>query len=425
MEAPKYEVEQKWMRKFIPIWSAQIFSLLGSGLVQFALVWWITQKTGSAAYLAMGTFVAILPEVLIAPFSGALVDRLNRRRVMILADGLVAFITLILAVLFAFDVVQIWHIFVAMFLRSVGGVFHWPAMQASTSLMVPEKHLSRVAGINQALRGSLNIVAPPLGALLMSALQFYQVIAVDVLTAIIAITPLFFIRIPQPIRSDAGVILTPKVLLKDVAEGFRYMKNWKGMLYLTLLAALLNFLLAPSGTLTPLMVTEHFQKGVWELSLVESCMGIGIVVGGLTLGVWGGFKNKMTTSLLGVVGLGIGVLLFGVAPTNMFWLGVASTALLGFMNPMANGPIFAIMQSKIAPEMQGRAMGALNSICMAMMPLSMLVVAPVAEFLGLRVWYWVGGSLTILLGLAAFFIPSVIELDKTQKDVSSAVIASD
>ena len=425
METSTYEVEQKWMRKFIPIWSVQVFSLLGSGLVQFALVWWITQKTGSAAYLAMGTFVAILPEVIIAPFAGALVDRLNRRRVMIVADGLVAVITLALAILFAFDLVQVWHIFVAMFLRSVGGVFHWPAMQASTSLMVPEKHLSRVAGINQAIRGSLNIVAPPLGALLMSVLQFYQVISVDVLTAIIAITPLFFIRIPQPIRSDAGIMLTPKVLLKDVAEGFRYMKNWKGILYLTLLAALLNFLLAPSGTLTPLMVTEHFQKGVWELSLVESCMGIGIVAGGLTLGVWGGFKNKMTTSLLGVVGLGVGVLLFGVAPSNMFWLGVASTALLGFMNPMANGPIFAIMQSKIAPEMQGRAMGALNSICTAMMPLSMLVVAPVAEFLGLRVWYWVGGSLTILLGLAAFFIPSVIELDKTRKDVSSAVIASD
>lgn len=425
MENKVYEVDQKWMRKFIPIWSAQIFSLLGSGLVQFALVWWITQKTGSAAYLAMGTFVAILPEVLIAPFAGALVDRLNRRRVMILADGLVAVITLLLAVLFAFDVVQIWHIFVAMFLRSIGGVFHWPAMQASTSLMVPEKHLSRVAGINQAIRGSLNIVAPPLGALLMSFLPFYQVISVDVLTAIIAITPLFFIRIPQPIRSDAGILLTPRVILRDVAEGFRYMKNWKGIFYLTIVAALLNFLLAPSSTLTPLMVTEHFQKGVWELSLVESCMGIGIVVGGLTLGVWGGFKSKISTSLFGVIGLGVGVLLFGLAPSNMFWLGVAAMAILGFMNPMANGPLFAIMQSKIAPEMQGRAMGALNSICTAMMPLSMLIVAPVAEYLGLRVWYWVGGALTILIGLAGFFIPAIMELDRSEKDISTAVIASD
>ncbi|MDO9120772.1 MAG: MFS transporter, partial [Anaerolineaceae bacterium] len=223
MENITYEIGKDWMKKFVPIWSAQLFSLLGSSLVQFALIWWITQQTGSATYLAMATLVAVLPEVLLSPFAGALVDRLNRRYVMIAADVAIALLTLSLAILFAFDMVQIWHVFVVMFLRSIGSVFHWPAMQASTSLMVPEKHLARVAGINQALRGSLSIIAPPLGALLMSVLKFYQVIAVDVITAIIAITPLLFIRIPQPVRADAGVTLTPKVLLKDVAEGFRYM----------------------------------------------------------------------------------------------------------------------------------------------------------------------------------------------------------
>ena len=175
-----------------------------------------------------------------------------------------------------------------MFLRSVGGIFHWPAMQASTSLMVPEKHFSRIAGINQALRGSLAIIAPPLGALLMTVLKFHQVIAVDVITAIIAITPLLFIRIPQPVRTDAGEMITPKALFKDMAEGFRYMKTWKGLIYLSLIAALLNFLLAPAGTLSPFMVTQHFKAGVWELSILDSIVGVGIVIGGLLLGVWGG-----------------------------------------------------------------------------------------------------------------------------------------
>lgn len=425
MENTTYEIGQNWMKKFLPIWSAQLFSLLGSGLVQFALIWWITQQTGSAAYLAMATLVAVLPEVLLSPFAGALVDRLNRRYVMIAADALIAFFTLSLAVLFAFDLVQVWHVFVVMFLRALGSVFHWPAMQASTSLMVPEKHLARVAGINQALRGSLNIVAPPLGALLMSVLKFYQVISVDVITAIIAITPLLFIRIPQPVRADAGVVLTPKVLLRDVAEGFRYMKNWKGLLYLTFLAAMLNFLLAPAGTLSPLMVTQHFKAGVWELSMIESSMGIGVVIGGLVLGVWGGFKSKIVTSLTGVVGLGLGVLVFGLAPANAFWMGIVGMVLLGFMNPIANGPLQAIMQSKVAPEMQGRVMGTTGALCSAMMPLSMVVVAPVAEFLGLRVWYWVGGGLTILIGLAALFIPPIMALDSSQKDVSTTEIAAD
>ena len=413
------------MKKFLPIWSAQLFSLLGSGLVQFALIWWITQQTDSAAYLAMATLVAVLPEVLLSPFAGALVDRLNRRYVMIAADALIALFTLSLAVLFALGLVQVWHVFVVMFLRALGSVFHWPAMQASTSLMVPEKHLARVAGINQALRGSLNIVAPPLGALLMSVLKFYQVITVDVLTAIIAITPLLFIRIPQPVRADAGVVLTPRVLLRDVAEGFKYMKNWKGLLYLAFLAAMLNFLLAPAGTLMPLMVTQHFKAGVWELSALESSMGIGIVIGGLLLGVWGGFKSKIITSLTGVIGLGLGVLVFGLAPANAFWMGIVGMVLLGFMNPIANGPLQAIMQSKVAPEMQGRVMGTTGALCSAMMPLSMVVVAHVAEFLGLRVWYWVGGGLTILIGLAALFIPSIMALDSSQKDVSTVEIAAD
>lgn len=425
MENITYEIGKDWMKKFVPIWSAQLFSLLGSSLVQFALIWWITQQTGSATYLAMATLVAVLPEVLLSPFAGALVDRLNRRYVMIAADVAIALLTLSLAILFAFDMVQIWHVFVVMFLRSIGSVFHWPAMQASTSLMVPEKHLARVAGINQALRGGLSIIAPPLGALLMSVLKFYQVIAVDVITAIIAVSPLLFIRIPQPVRADAGVTLTPKVLLKDVAEGFRYMKNWKGLLYLTFLAATLNFLLVPAGTLLPLVVTQHFKAGVWELSALESSLGIGIVIGGLLLGVWGGFKNKIVTSLTGIIGLGMGVLVFGLAPANAFWMGLAGMVLLGFMNPIANGPIQAIMQSKVAPEMQGRVMGTTSAICTAMMPLSLLIMAPVAELLGLRVWYWVGGGLTMFIGLAAFFIPSILSLDSSQKDVSTAQIAAD
>lgn len=410
------------MRRFIPIWVAQIFSLLGSGLVQFALVWWITQKTGSAALLATATIIAILPDILLAPFTGALVDRLNRRLVMIISDAAVALSTLALALLFAFDLIQVWHIFVAIFLRSVGGTFHWPAMQASTSLMVPDKQLSRFAGLNQAIRGGMNIIAPPLGALLMSFLKFYQVISVDVITALIAITPLFFLRIPQPVRSQSGPVLSPKSILSDVRLGLQYLLKWRGMLYLSILAAVLNFMLAPTSSFLPLMVTQHFNKGVWELSLVESVLGIGIVIGGLLLGAWGGFKNRMVTSIVGIIGIGAGIFLFGVTPGRFFWLGVAAMAVMGFMIPIANGPLQAMMQSKVAPEMQGRVMGLTNSMCVAMMPISLAISAPIAEFVGLEIWYWVGGGLVMLIGAAAFFIPDIIQLDQVQRDVSAVAI---
>jgi DHA3 family macrolide efflux protein-like MFS transporter len=412
-----------WMKKFIPIWSAQVFSLLGSGLVQFALVWYLTKETGSATILAMATFVALIPDVLLAPFAGALVDRWNRRLVMILADGSIAVITLGLALLFAFDKVQIWHIFVVLFLREAGAVFHWPAMQSSTSLMVPDKHLARVAGINQALRGGLSIIAPPLGALLMSLLAFYQVIAIDIVTALIAITPLFFIRIPQPVRKGSDSAININIVLKDTAEGLKFVKAWPGILMLGLVAAFINFVLAPFSTFLPLLVTQHFSKGVWELSLLESCIGFGVVGGGLLLGVWGGFKKRILTSMVGVIGLGVGVLLVGLAPSTAFFLAVIGVTIIGLMNPIANGPLQAIMQSKIPPEMQGRVMSLITSICTAMMPISMLVSAPVANSLGLRFWYWMGGLVTIIMGIAAMMNPRIMKIEEKTFDNENTVIA--
>jgi DHA3 family macrolide efflux protein-like MFS transporter len=295
-------------------------------------------------------------------------------------------------------------------------------MSSSTSLMVPEQHLSRVAGINQAIRGSLNIVAAPLGALLMSLLAFYQVIAIDIITAIIAITPLFFIHIPQPVRNTDGSRVSVKLMFKDMGEGFRFMKTWPGLLMLAVIAAFINFVLAPTGTFLPLIITQHFHLGVWELSLVESALGVGVVLGGLLLGVWGGFKNKILTSMIGVMGLGLGIFLVGVAPAGLFPLAVVGMALCGFMNPIANGPLQAIMQSKVPPEMQGRVMGFTSSICMAMMPLGLLISAPFVQALGLQTWYWASGIITIGLGLAACFIPAVIQLEKVKIEISASSV---
>ena len=421
----KKSISNQWMKKFLPIWSAQLFSLLGSSLVQFALVWYLTQKTGSVVILTSATLMAILPEVILAPFAGALVDRWNRRIVMILSDGATAFFTLILVVLFAINQVQVWQIFVVLFLRAVGGIFQWPAMSASTSLMVPEEHLSRVAGINQAIRGSLNIVAPPLGALLMSLLAFYQVISIDIITAIIAITPLFFIQVPQPLRSDESSRVNLRVVLDDIGEGFKFMRTWPGLLIMAGLAAFINFVLVPTDSLLPLLVTQYFKKGVWELSLMESVMGVGIVVGGVLLGIWGGFKNKVITSMTGVMGIGLGIMLVGMTPVGLFPLAVVGVALFGLMMPMANGPLQALMQSKVPPEIQGRVMSFVSSICAAMMPLGLLISAPVVKATSLQTWFWASGVITILLAFGAIFIPQVLELDRAKMKVEeNAVVAN-
>ncbi len=286
--------KRAWKVKFFSIWVGQLFSLLGSSLVQFALVWYLTKTTGSAAVLAGATIAAILPEIFLGPFVGALVDRWNRRLIMIVADGMIALCTAALVVLFYLNAVEIWQIYLLLFLRSLGGAFHWPAMQASTSLMVPEEHLARVAGINSAFRGIIAIIAPPLGALLMDLLPMYSVLAVDILTAFLAILPLLFISVPQPKGTTTTPLTSPRQLWREVLEGVKFLRGWPGAMSLVFIATFINFLLAPSDTLMPLLVKNHFNGGAWELSFLASAMGVGFVVGGLALGIWGGFKRRST-----------------------------------------------------------------------------------------------------------------------------------
>ena len=175
------------LRPFYTLWVGQAFSLLGSQLVQFALIWWLTQQTGSATVLALASMVGLVPQVALGPFVGPLVDRWNRKRTMILADAVVALATLALAILFWLGIVEIWHVYVILFIRALGGTFHNPAMTASTSLIVPPEHLTRIQGINQMLNGGLNIISAPLGALLLQLLPIQGVLLIDLVTAFLAI----------------------------------------------------------------------------------------------------------------------------------------------------------------------------------------------------------------------------------------------
>jgi DHA3 family macrolide efflux protein-like MFS transporter len=360
--------------------------------------------------------VAMLPGVFLGPFAGALVDRWSRRLVMVIADGGVALTTVALVLLFASGRIEIWHIYVALFLRSLGGAFQWPAMQASVTLMVPEKHLSRVAGANQALQGLLRIAAPPLGALLLMVLPMFAVLMIDIVTAALAILPLLFVAIPQPTRADADNTVTPRQVLRDVRDGLRYMVSWPGLLAIMLLACMINFFLSPTSAFMPLLVTEHFKGGALQLGWLESTQGIGLLVGGLLLSVWGGFKRRIVTSLVGVVGVGVSILIIGLAPANYYWLALACMAICGVMLSLADGPIFAIIQSTTSPEIQGRILSLITSLASAMAPIGMAISAPVGEFMGVRAWFMLAGVLTTLIAVGGMLIPSVLKIEEQAKE---------
>jgi DHA3 family macrolide efflux protein-like MFS transporter len=409
------DFQANWKPKFFTIWAGQAVSLVGSALVQFALVWWLTVKTGSATTLATAILAALLPQIVLAPFAGALVDRWNRRRIMIVADAAIALVTGLLMVLFATQRVEIWHIYVVMFLRSLGGAFHAPAMISSTSLMVPKEHLTRVAGMNQTLQGSVTIVAPPLGALLLEWFSTQFVLAIDIGTALLAILPLLFIAIPQPERpAELQEGAKKASYWQEVRAGFNYVVAWPGLLGVILLAMMLNFLLSPTSALAPLVVTQIFEKGAAELGWVRALFGVGVILGGLLLSAWGGFKRRIATSLSGIILLGLAVILFGLVPSHLFFLLMVASFLQGFAAVFANGPLQAIFQSAIAPEMQGRVFSLVGAGSAAMMPLGLLIAGPVADWLGVQFWYLMGGAICVLITIGAMFVPAIMRIEENQ-----------
>lgn len=405
-----------WKPFFFTIWGGQVFSLLGSRIVQFALVWWLTKTTGSGTVLATATMVAIIPGVALGPFIGPLIDRWNRRYIMLIADSLIALATALLAVLFALGVAEIWHIYVSMFARSIGGAFHWPSMQASTTLMVPEQHYSRIAGLNHSLLGIASILGPALGALLLELFPMQGVLAVDVVTAVIAVMPLLFIAIPQP-KTVARIRAS---FFHDMAEGFRFLVSWPGLLGLVIIAALLNFLFAPASSLIPLLVTNHFGGGAFHLAGLQMATGIGIIGGGILLTAWGGFKRRMATAFFGIIVLGGGSVLLGLTPPTLFALAIFATLISGVMQPIANGSIMAALQASTPPDLQGRLFSLIGSTSGAMAPLGLAIAGPLSDRFGANTWFLAGGIAAILLGAFAFFVPAIMTLEEQGARLAAA-----
>jgi DHA3 family macrolide efflux protein-like MFS transporter len=419
----KAQTNNNWKPAFFIIWGGQAFSLLGSQLVQFALIWWLTKNTGSATVLATATLVGLLPQVVLGPLTGALVDRWNRRVIMIVADSIIALATIGLAVLFLSGQVEIWQVYLLLFIRSTAGGFHWPAMQASTSLMVPKEHLARIQGLNQMLQGGMTIFSAPLGALLLEVLPVQGILMIDVGTAILAILPLLFIQVPQPERNvNQEGKLERQGIWDDLKEGFRYVWSWPALMIIVGMAMAINLLLTPASSLQPLLITEHFNGGALQLAWMESAWGVGIFLGGMLLSVWGGFRRRIITSLLGLIILGIAIFMIGITPSEAFILALGMSFVAGISLPIVNGPIHAVLQAVVEPDKQGRVFTLVSSLATAMTPLGLIIAGPVADAISVNFWFVIAGLLTLFMGCTGFFLPAVVHIENgsTQKTIVEA-----
>jgi DHA3 family macrolide efflux protein-like MFS transporter len=215
-------------------------------------------------------------------------------------------------------------------------------------------------------------------------------------------------------------------VLSDVRAGLAYIWNWTGLRMVLIVATLLNLLLTPAFSLLPILVTRHFNGDALEFASMEAAGGIGTVIGGVILGIWGGFQRKIATSALGLCGLGIGAMLIGIAPANLFLIGLVGMLITGIMAPITNGPFFAIVQSAVPPEMQGRVFTVMGSLTAGMAPLGLIVAGPVADRVGVQAWYLLGGLACLFLMVFCLVTPAIMNLERHhEQQLGSAVPAAE
>jgi DHA3 family macrolide efflux protein-like MFS transporter len=397
-----------WRKRFFTIWIGQQLSWIGSRAGGFALVWWLTTTTGSVQVLATATMAIILPTVLLGPVAGAYVDRWNRRITILVADTFIALVSLLLAYLFWTGGMQIWHVYVVIVARAIGGAFHGPAISASTTMLVPSKHLTRIAGLNQSMTGAIQVFGPPLGALLISIMPLHGVMLVDVATASFAVIPLLFLRIPQPKPEtrEAG-----ERMLTSLRVAFRFVWEKRGIFYIAALAGFMNFVINPVFVLLPLLVTKHFEGGALHLGWLQSASGAGLIAGGFLLSIWGGFKRKVVTMYVGGGLQGLAIVLLGATPSSLFPLAVVAMTANGLLNALYNGAVAPVIQTTVPPDMQGRVFTLITSLCQGVYPISLAIMGPVVGLIGMRTWYVGGGLLICVVCFSALLIPSIAHLE--------------
>jgi len=270
-----------WKHRFFTIWAGQALSLITSAILQMAIIFYLTEKTGSAMVLSMASLVGFLPYAVFGPAIGVLVDRYDRKKIMIGADLIIAAAGAVLAVLALYMELPVWMVMVVLFIRSIGTAFHSPALNAVTPLIVPEEQLTRCAGYSLSLQSISYILSPAAAALLYSVWELNAIIAIDVLGALLACLTVAIVPIPK--LGDRGQSLKPN-FMKELKEGFVVLRQNKGLFALLLIGTLYMFVYMPINALYTLISMEYFKGTPMHVSITEIAFAFGMLIGGMILG---------------------------------------------------------------------------------------------------------------------------------------------
>ena len=365
------------MSVFLLVWLGQLISLLGSSLSNFALDVWVYQQSGSVTQLSFLILFSTLPDVILSPFAGVLVDRFNRRWVMIISDSCAALSTLTIAILVAAGKIQIWHIYLASAVISGSSAFQWPAYSAATTLLVPKKYLGRASGMTQLAQALGQLLAPVLGGVLLGFIQLSGIFVLDLSSFLFGLTTLLLVRFPQHKTTLSQKTQTNKTsLLKQALYGFHYLRTRSGLLALLLFLAGSNFLVGIVQVLVyPLILS--FASPV-QLGMIMSFGGVGMLIGSLLMSTWGSGRQKYINIFLGFMLLnGFSIVVAGLYPSVSQFTVAVFLFFLGV--PFINASFQVIFQKKVAPDVQGRVFSLNNAVSSSCLPLAYVVAGPLAD----------------------------------------------
>jgi DHA3 family macrolide efflux protein-like MFS transporter len=414
------ESTRDWKRDFALFVASQTLSLLGSSLVQYAIVWYITLQTRSGLMMTLVTLVTFVPGFFLSPFAGVWADRHDRKKIIMLADGGIALVTLAMALVFMTGHREIWLLLVASALRAVGQAMQGPAVGAFLPQIVPQDRLLRANGITGSMQSAILIVSPMASGALLSLAPIEVIFFIDVVTAALAITVLLiFLRVesrPRVLEKQATSYFT------DMALGFRYIRDHRYLVGFFSYLGILLFLIVPAAFLTPLQVARTFGSDVWRLTAIEIVFSSGMMAGGLLIAVFGGFRNRMRTMVASNLVMAACTIALGLAP--WFWLYLAAMGVFGLMMPYFNSPSATMIQEHVEQDFLGRVFSVFSMIQTSIMPLGMLAFGPLADIVRIE-WLLLGtGAFLMVHALVALGRKRLMEIGEPVGPAPEAVLST-
>ena len=362
------------MRTFVVVWFGQLVSTIGSGLTSFALGVWVYQETGSTTLFAMNMLAYAIPNLVVSPFAGALVDRWDRRKVMIMSDTGAGLVTLAVAGLLLTGNLEVWHIFLATAVSATFTTFQWPAYSATTTLLVPKEQLGRAGGMVQIGEAVSQLIAPAAAGALFVTTGLQGVVLIDFVTYLVAVTTLALVRFPEPVSTEEGE-RGKGSLLSEAVYGWRYIVSRSGLFGLLLIFAAFNFLNSLTNPLIAPLVLDMSSPDI--LGYLASIVGIGMLVGTLVMSAWGGPKRRIHGVLFFLFLAGLFTVGFGIS-SSLTVMAISGFFLM-LVLPVINGSSQAIWQSKVAPDVQGRVFAVRRMIAWSIMPIAYVLAGPLND----------------------------------------------